>query len=400
MKKILFVTLFINILFFTACKDFVTGVDDPIQAIKSDALNKPVNFKALLNGVKFRFYQATDGLFVLADGLSDQLYFSFDVPGASFTSYAEVNNADITLDNASTTGAEIRIHYLRYFADDLIKRAKASSLKDGDKLKDEMLFNGYFYGAISRYYLGTYFGLEKNKGGHAIENSAFIPTKDLYKDAATRFTSALKYTKDEKLKRIINSYIGRMYLFTKDYSTAVNYIKNGMKAGDEDFKAKYLDDAANTYYTYAGKFRAQYVVSERFADYVQKDPKEAKRIKLLKFRDRKGVYRYLQIKYSEKTTPIPCMSWRENALMLAELSLRGNTNDNALDLVNKVRSNSGLAPLSNVDLDILYTERDKELFCQGLRLPDQRRFNKFHKKNGWQFLPISEQERNENPNIN
>ena len=86
--------------------------------------------------------------------------------------------------------------------------------------------------------------------------------------------------------------------------------------------------------------------------------------------------------------------------MLAELTLRGQNGGDALTLVNEVRASHGIDPLSSVDLDAFYVERDKELFVTGNRLPDERRFNKWHLGAGtWQYLPITSDERNSNPNL-
>lgn len=98
--------------------------------------------------------------------------------------------------------------------------------------------------------------------------------------------------------------------------------------------------------------------------------------------------------------------------MLAELSLRGESvSVSALDAVNTVRLVHNLSALESVDLDIIYTERDKELFCTGNRLPDQRRWNNWHTTTNtdtdhevtifgaWKYLPISRSEKNSNPNI-
>ena len=87
--------------------------------------------------------------------------------------------------------------------------------------------------------------------------------------------------------------------------------------------------------------------------------------------------------------------------MRAELILRGNGSGDALGLVNEVRASHGIVPLTSVDLDVIYTERDKELFVTGNHLVDERRFNKWHLPAGtWEYLPVTERERNGNPNIN
>jgi len=121
-------------------------------------------------------------------------------------------------------------------------------------------------------------------------------------------------------------------------------------------------------------------VAYRFKDYVDADPNEANRIKLFTILGNDGttIY-YMQGKYPDRESPGIMMTWQENNLMLAELSLRGQGGaGDALTLVNEVRASHSIAPLASVTLDILYVERDKELFVTANRLPDERRFNKWH----------------------
>ena len=98
--------------------------------------------------------------------------------------------------------------------------------------------------------------------------------------------------------------------------------------------------------------------------------------------------------------------------MLAELALRGESvSVSALDAVNAVRFVHNLSALESIDLDIIYIERDKELFCTGNRLPDQRRWNSWHTTTNtgtdheatiygtWNYLAVSRSEKNSNPNL-
>ena len=88
--------------------------------------------------------------------------------------------------------------------------------------------------------------------------------------------------------------------------------------------------------------------------------------------------------------------------MLAELAIRDGDTGAALPLVNSVRAAAGVDALDAVDgLQTIIDERDKQLFAQGIRLVDQRRFNIWHLGGDtWRFLPITESERNDNPNLN
>ena len=85
--------------------------------------------------------------------------------------------------------------------------------------------------------------------------------------------------------------------------------------------------------------------------------------------------------------------------MLAELKMTSD-NSAALAHVNKVRGSHGLTPLTALNMDALIAERDKELMTTGARLPDQRRFNIWHlAPTTWKYLPITQNEINNNPNI-
>jgi hypothetical protein len=85
------------------------------------------------------------------------------------------------------------------------------------------------------------------------------------------------------------------------------------------------------------------------------------------------------------------------------LELRAG-NANALNRVNNVRASHGIDPLTAVDMQALIVERDKELCFTGVRLADQRRFHSEYQtwhlaSDRWQYLPITNNERNINPNI-
>ncbi|HRK74956.1 MAG TPA: hypothetical protein PLL64_11825, partial [Rhodothermales bacterium] len=90
-----------------------------------------------------------------------------------------------------------------------------------------------------------------------------------------------------------------------------------------------------------------------------------------------------------------------------EVAVREGDGATALSLVNEVRTTGRTIPAlaENPKLDTILVEREKELFCQGVRLIDQRRTGKWHLGNTpagtptWQYMPITERERNANPNL-
>jgi len=135
-------------------------------------------------------------------------------------------------------------------------------------------------------------------------------------------------------------------------------------------------------------------------------------------------FEFVQTKYRE-ADPISFVSWQEVYLMRAELELRGYSTGSmsAQQLLNAVRDSYAdptvsavlggvnFDPLSSGDVTLnrVAIERDRTLFGQGLRLPDQRRLAQpaaeWHLQEAaqdgrtWQWLPLSRQERANNPNL-
>jgi hypothetical protein len=117
----------------------------------------------------------------------------------------------------------------------------------------------------------------------------------------------------------------------------------------------------------------------------------------------------MQLKYSEPGASHDLTSWQETALILAETDLRiSNDAQTALTRVNAVRASipvptglmTGLTARTTTNLDSIYIERDKQLFGTGMRLCDQRRFNRWHLgAETWRYLPITLPERTTNPNL-
>lgn len=76
-------------------------------------------------------------------------------------------------------------------------------------------------------------------------------------------------------------------------------------------------------------------------------------------------------------------------LMKAEAIMRGGTSgDDALTIVNDIRTARGAATLASIDLDGLLDERGRELYWEGHRRTDLIRFGKF--LNAWNEKPASD----------
>ncbi|MGJ5640543.1 RagB/SusD family nutrient uptake outer membrane protein [Formosa sp. S-31] len=72
----------------------------------------------------------------------------------------------------------------------------------------------------------------------------------------------------------------------------------------------------------------------------------------------------------------PVIRYTDVLLMKAEILLKSGPSQEVDNIVNSIRSRAGLQPLSNVDLDTLLSERQKEFFGEGLRFHDLVRTGK------------------------
>lgn len=387
----------------SSCEDYATGVDSLIDRVEDERLNSESQFEFVITGVKVQFGFTLDDLLQISDLLSDAMFFDANLPGASYPTYADIDLGEITFDNNSVDGPYNNVGELRFFADDLVRRAGEIDFSD-ESLKNEALFWGNFFGGIARYLYAAYFGLTQEQGGGIIsidEPGPFIPSAEMYDLALEKFDAALSYAADDYMKRVVNSLIARIHLIEADYANAATFAQNGLVQGDEPFQSLYNMENWNQYYAQAGRGRWQCGAEYRFNDYITADPNEANRILIEEVIGNDGttVY-YGQVKYPEQGSPITFISWQENELMLAETEIRAGNSAGALTRINDVRASYGIDPLASADLDVLYEERDKELCFTGIRLVDQRRFNKWHLGPGtWKYFPITQSERNINPNI-
>lgn len=396
-----FITLAALLLLASACTEFSNSVDPVINQVPDDRLNDAAQVNFLINGVQVRFATTLTQVMTLSSGLSDEFIFDARVPNATFPTFRDIDQGAITLDNNSVDGAYNPLGELRFFADDLIRRVGTISGVDAATQK-RALFTGYLYGGIARYLYAAYFGLNPADGGGVIDNGPFIPSQQMYDLALEKLQLALTNAPAAADARAVSSIIARLHLVRGNFAAARTAAAAGMVSPDPAFQGKYSTLSTNFYWQQAGLGRPQYVADARFLAYVTADPAEKNRIALspITGNDAAKTIFQRQSKYATESTPIDFMSWQENELMLAELDVRGGNAGAALTRVNAVRASHTLAALTAIDLDGIYVERDKELFVTGVRLLDQRRFNKFHLPAGaWQFLPITDDERNNNPNF-
>jgi len=398
-----FSTLLMALMAMSACTEFSESVDPLIDQVADPDLSRETQLNFLITGVQVRFATTHDNVMVLASGLSDEFIFDSNVPNATFPTYRDIDDGVITLENNSVDAAYNPLGELRFFSDDLVRRTGALTVSDAALMK-RALYTGHLYGGIARYFYATYFGLEvTGGGGGVIDNGPFIPSAQMYDLALDKLQMALTNAPGAYEAKVVNSIVARIHLIRGNFALARTSAAAGLVAGDRAFQSLHSTESTNLYWQQAGLGRPQYVCDPRFLAYVTADPAERSRIALSPInglqRPTPVVYQR-QAKYATESSPIDFISWQENELMLAELDVRDGNAAGALTRVNAVRAFRTLSALTAIDLDGIYLERDKELFVTGIRLVDQRRFGRFHLPAGrWQFLPITDDERNNNPNF-
>lgn len=413
MKKI-YPLIFILLLFFSACNEWVTDLEPTNDLVLEDDMNKQANINFMVIGLHNRL-SGNQQVWLTADGMSDQLYFDLKINGATYPSYQEIDiNNTMNDQNGETTSSHNWIQLMRMNADTLVWRCleKIQFTNDaaGTAAKNEGLFWGYFYGGFARYQLAAFIGTGKTTGGSVINGGPVIPANTMFDNAAAKYKEALKYTTDAYRIKLVNSMLGKLYLMKGDYATALTHLNLGLVKNDKAFTANYNIQGDNLYRTQAGEIRQQWAVDNRFKDYVTANPDEAKRIKFKSITYKGFTYlqqtMYVQDPLTQAISSIPVMDWQETALMKAELAVRGIAGaGDARTLINDIRTSRGfsaanLVPATTtIDLNFIYTERDKELFLRGNRLLDQRRFNKPHISDMWLYMPIPYAEKLRNPNL-
>ena len=458
MKKLLllFTALFLAVAL-PACDSFVQEVDQPIDSAADDALNDANELDFVISGVYVEFAESHDLITIIADLMSDQ--FRFGINGdATFPTYRRIDSGVPELNDNSVDGAFNALGQYRFLADRVAQRVAAidqteEGFTGAPVSRSEALYNSNLHGGIARYFYAAYFGLNPREGGGVIDRSAFIPSAAMYDSSRAKLTRALdladsfeasgnvpSYGNAGARTRMVNSLIARTYLNQGNYEDAAQFAVNGLQEGDAPFQTLHNIQSPNEWYQQAGISRTQSVVQDdqlqndvpqppsgvelrSFLEIVNENPQELNRIPLfgitqtgtpVQFASPDAI-EYLQGKYAEEAAPIRVMSWQENYLMLAELDQRGvdisgfSGPATALELVNAVRASHSIDPLDSVDLPTIIAERDKEMFAEGVRLIDQRRIDdsilpwhlpeQVGTQQTWQYLPITQQERNDNPNL-
>lgn len=394
-----------------SCQNFVQGVSKPINTINDADLNSEAQLPVLFSGISgylgqyWRFasmYLCTlSDEFVTVEGISQNTVFPI---------YREFDNGTPLLERTNREWGQLG--GVRFHAQDLLERVPKIRFS-ADSIRRKCLFVGYFHLALVQHHYAAFFGISPQRGGGVLLGGPFIPSTEMHDTALANFNRAVEYANSDYERRLVNSFVARIHLLEGRYAQCLSAAERGLVEGDAPLSLLYPLTASNFWYDNAG-VNHQIIPAARFRAYVESEPAEAGRIRLTVGNapapNYRGLY-YVQAKYDIDTSPIDLITWEENALMIAEVHVRGNNAAAALAEVNRVRAAvprvlgvPALALRSTTNLDSVRLERQKQLFATGLRICDQRRFNDWHfppsqANTAWHFLPISQNERNTNPNL-
>jgi hypothetical protein len=461
--KTTFISLFLAaalILGLGSCSNYVQSIQ-PRQDVIADALlTTPDQLPFLLNGLQQRITNCYSQTTTLAGGLSDELYYSDRVPGATFPTFQEIDLGVILLDNNSVNNLWGSLGSLRFTADNLVERIGNMKFADGQAAqRTAALYQAYLYAGLIRHMYAAYYGLEPRRGGGVLSRGEtprpFIPSAAMTDSALAMLNLSLQNASTDLQRRTVNSLIAKVNLSERRYDAARAAAQNGLKRGDAALVAQYsAATVTNQWFNDAGRGRTQLVPDSRFAAYIAADSAEgrllpgrnsgnsffangfdntpddpalgalaaSRRLVLIGPLTTAGFTYYIQQRYPNQGNSVPITSWQENELILAETAIRiANNSDAALVNVNTVRSFYSLTARTVTTLDSVMIERDKTLFGTGTRLTDQRRFAIENRSlirpaqtyvdaasrnsawhlgaSTWWYLPIGLPERSANPNL-
>lgn len=425
--------------YLSGCQGYVQSVQPLQDVIQNSALDDQSQIPFVVQGVQRQFVLYYSQLTTLAGNLSDELDFDTRVPNATFPTFQDLDLGLPQLDNNSVNNLWAAVGSARNVADNLLERAGRVRFTDdanGRAIRQSALYNGNLYAGFARYVYAAYFGLEQRRGGGVIAGGPFIPSAAMFDSALVFLNRALENASTDLQRRTVNSLIAKVNLAAERYPAARTAAQNGLRRGDAPFNALYATATiSNQWHFDAGRNRCQLIPNPRFIAYVRADSLEGRllpgsvsggsfsvagfantpddeglaalnntrRLNFIGPFSSGGLTFVVQLRYPNQGSPLPITSWQENELILAETAIRvANDPAAALTNVNNVRQAINLAPRTVTNLDSVYIERDKQLFGTGVRLIDQRRFNRWHLAGGtstWWFLPIGQPERNVNQNL-
>lgn len=387
------------------CEGYVRDVASPSDLISDADFKKESGLPLQYADIANQFAAGMRFALPYSSILSDEFQNARGIARDSATeqlALLDVGSPDSTLPGSTNIDGITAFGNLRFThrkLNDYFNREKDIQFTQESNRKRFRYIGNFFRGTLE-HSLAAYYSNTFREGKVQIDTGLPVLSSSVIHDSALKHYDLAKQSATSVYEtRLVNSFIARVHLLEKRYAEALQAATNGLQQGDVPFTLIFTTNLPNGWVniTPANSF----IPHSRFRAYVVAEPGEAGRIPLnignRPIPGRTEPY-YVQAKF-DATTPLEMMTWQENALMLAECRLRlSNDIAGALAEVNRVRAAvpavmgaPRLAPRTTTNLDSVYIERDKQFFGTGLRLLDQRRFNRWHftgqaADSAWYFL--------------
>ena len=169
-RNLILGSLFVAFVAFS-CSDYVQDVVSPIGSVSDAELNTPQDITPFVVGLQTSFTQVYSEGSLNNGGLSDELFFSRDVVGATFIQYEQIDQAQVgslVPGNNSVQNAWASLTRYRLLADTLVERALNKIVyvtADDSVQRATALFNGYMHGAIVRTMMADEYSLTADGDG-------------------------------------------------------------------------------------------------------------------------------------------------------------------------------------------------------------------------------------------
>lgn len=374
------------------CGD-ILSVDNPSSILEED-LNTEAGVDAIAAGVAGDFNAAYTSTAFWVALLSDEMLHAGTAPAYRNSSLGEVVGVSGSYDDLASA---------RWVADDAVRRFR-ELLPDADSRAETA--SARIYGGYALLLLADAYCQIPLDGGPAQTPEA------IYGEAEQRFTQALTIAAaaaEEELQQRAYAGRARARLMLGDYEGAAGdaaEVNEGFV-----FESIHSETPGNQNNAFPSQtvadIRREISVHPRIYNdgRFQADPRVPFIDRGELFLGTDGGTQFVeQTKFASRSDDMEISSWQEARLIEAEALARQTEVADAVDLIDEVREAAGLGPYTGdmtepAVLEQIAYERAAELFLEGQRLSDLRRFDDSFLEGRGTCFDLSENEKDANPNV-
>ncbi|HUF71061.1 MAG TPA: RagB/SusD family nutrient uptake outer membrane protein [Longimicrobiales bacterium] len=364
-----------------ACKDMLT-VTDPDRYTSEDLDGA---LPAVANGVEGAVHEVIDTYVVYQSLLSD----IYEHTG-TWSGYDEVDHGRFIYGASAMDGTMNALLRARWFAGDAEERFKRV-LGEEEAATSPLTAQVRLAGAMVDLYLGSAWC-----EAPAVADGPAVSDMELLQQAVTKFTATIQIATTAGETDIVTAAIAgraRANLLLGKFGEAA--ADAGQVPDGFSYDAKFNNQSSNwvvtvttaTFNEAAGLRRKWWplVDDDAGGPTFMRDPytNELDRRKPVHWDGDRATDNvtphYSQWKYTLESDDIPMVHADEMRLIEAEVLMRGGDYDGAMAIINELRANVGLSPIAvptteAAMVEILLSERDAEMFMEGMRPVDLWRF--------------------------